>query len=83
MNHYYFIALILQLLITTDNVDVVDDVLEYICSLGDKSREMTVTQTQALSDSDKMILSTTVNDLLTLVATKTLPEVLAILYVVV
>ena len=68
------INLISQLLVQTDNVDL-DDVLDYISALGDVEREKAPTHNQLLSDDDKGIVTTTINDVLQIITEKTPSEV--------
>ena len=59
----------------TDNVDLVDDVLDYISALGDEEREKAPTNSQLLSNDDMSVVSTTINDVLQIVADKMPSEV--------
>lgn len=66
-----------QLLSVTDNVDIIDDVLEYIAALGDAAKDQTSLESPlSVTPDDKAIVDTTVHDVLAILPEKILPEVL-------
>ena len=74
---WYDACLFAQLLSVTNNVDIIDDVMEYIAALGDAAKEQALLESPpSVTPDDKVIIDAMINDIiLAILPQKSLPEV--------